>query len=60
MPDHLHIFFGMRPSQSLSDLMQDIKEDLQNGSMTGNLQKDVLNGRRDMEHSRIVNHKEAQ
>jgi putative transposase len=25
MPDHLHIFFGMRPSQSLSDLMQDIK-----------------------------------
>ncbi len=27
MPDHLHIFFGMRPSQSLSDLMQDIKGD---------------------------------
>jgi putative transposase len=25
MPDHVHIFFGMRPSQSLSDLMQDIK-----------------------------------
>lgn len=25
MPDHLHLFFGMRPSQSLSDLMQDIK-----------------------------------
>ena len=25
MPDHIHIFFGMRPSQSLSDLMQDIK-----------------------------------
>ena len=25
MPDHLHVFFGMRPSQSLSDLMQDIK-----------------------------------
>jgi putative transposase len=25
MPDHLHIFFGMRPTQSLSDLMQDIK-----------------------------------
>ncbi|MEO6636990.1 MAG: IS200/IS605 family transposase [Ginsengibacter sp.] len=25
MPDHLHIFFGMRPIQSLSDLMQDIK-----------------------------------
>lgn len=25
MPDHIHIFFGLRPSQSLSDLMQDIK-----------------------------------
>jgi REP element-mobilizing transposase RayT len=24
MPDHLHIFFGMRPIQSLSDLMQGI------------------------------------
>jgi len=27
MPDHLHIFFGMRPIQSLSDLMQDVKQD---------------------------------
>ena len=25
MPDHVHIFFGMRPVQSLSDLLQDIK-----------------------------------
>jgi putative transposase len=25
MPDHLHILFGMRPVQSLSDLLQDIK-----------------------------------
>lgn len=25
IPDHLHVFFGMRPNQSLSDLMQDIK-----------------------------------
>lgn len=25
MPDHVHILIGMRPSQSLSDLMQDIK-----------------------------------
>ena len=25
MPDHIHILFGMRPSQSLSDLLQDIK-----------------------------------
>lgn len=25
MPDHIHIFFGMRPTQSVSDLLQDIK-----------------------------------
>jgi putative transposase len=23
--DHVHVFFGLRPSQSLSDLMQDVK-----------------------------------
>jgi REP element-mobilizing transposase RayT len=27
MPDHIHVLFGMRPTQSLSDLMQDIKGD---------------------------------
>ena len=25
MVDHIHVFFGMRPTQSLSDLMQDVK-----------------------------------
>lgn len=25
MPDHIHILIGVRPSQSVSDLMQDIK-----------------------------------
>ena len=25
MPDHIHIFFGMRPKQSLSELMQMVK-----------------------------------
>lgn len=25
MPDHIHILIGMRPTQSISDLMQDIK-----------------------------------
>jgi REP element-mobilizing transposase RayT len=25
MPDHLHLFFGMRPNQSLSDLMRHVK-----------------------------------
>ena len=27
MPDHLHLFVGMKPHQSLSDLMQDVKGD---------------------------------
>ena len=27
MPDHLHIFFGMRPRQSLSDLMRIVKSE---------------------------------
>ena len=27
MPDHLHLFIGMKPNQSLSDLMQDVKGD---------------------------------
>ena len=27
MPDHVHLVFGMRPTQALSDLMQDIKGD---------------------------------
>ncbi|MCW2119875.1 IS200/IS605 family transposase [Flavobacterium sp. 7A] len=25
MPDHIHLFIGMRPSQSISELLQDIK-----------------------------------
>jgi REP element-mobilizing transposase RayT len=27
MPDHLHILFGMRPVQSISDLMKQVKQD---------------------------------
>ena len=27
MPDHVHLFVGMRPMQSISDLMQDVKAD---------------------------------
>ena len=27
IPDHIHVLFGMRPTQSLSDLMRDIKGD---------------------------------
>ena len=27
MPDHIHLFIGLKPHQSLSDLMQDVKGD---------------------------------
>jgi putative transposase len=27
LPDHIHIFIGMRPNQSISDLMQNVKGD---------------------------------
>jgi|TARA_R100000541_G_scaffold32720_2_gene41473 putative transposase len=27
MPDHVHMLFGLRPSQSLSDLMKQVKQD---------------------------------
>ena len=27
MPDHIHILFGLRPTQSLSSLMQEVKRD---------------------------------
>lgn len=27
MPDHLHVFIGLKPNQSVSDLLQDIKGD---------------------------------
>jgi len=28
MPDHIHILFGLRPVQSLSELMKQVKQDL--------------------------------
>lgn len=41
MPDHVHILFGMRPNQSLSDLMQDIKS----GSSKWINDKNLVKGR---------------
>ena len=41
MPDHIHIFIGMRPNQSISDLLQDIKR---NSSLWVN-QKGFVNGK---------------
>jgi REP element-mobilizing transposase RayT len=37
MPDHVHVLFGMRPTQSVSDLLQDIK-----GSSSGWINKKQL------------------
>jgi putative transposase len=42
MPDHVHLFFGMRPSQSLSDLMKVVKEILQNGSTKRSSQRQIF------------------
>ncbi|MDX1285361.1 MAG: IS200/IS605 family transposase [Draconibacterium sp.] len=41
MPDHIHVFFGMRPTQSLSDLLQDIKS----GSSKWINQNNFVNGK---------------
>ena len=41
MPDHIHILFGMRPTQSLSDLMKQIKQD--SSKWINN--KDFVNGK---------------
>jgi REP element-mobilizing transposase RayT len=41
MPDHIHILFGMRPTQSLSDLIKQLKQD----SSKWINQKDFVNGK---------------
>lgn len=41
MPDHVHVLFGMRPIQSLSDLMKQVKQD---SSLWIN-KKGIVNGR---------------
>ncbi len=55
MPDHLHIFFGMRPTQSLSNLMQDIKGSSSKWINEKKLLKTNLNGNQVMERSLIAN-----
>lgn len=41
MPDHVHILFGLRPIQSISDLLQDIK----GGSSKWINEKKLIKGR---------------
>lgn len=39
MPDHVHMLFGMRPVQSLSDLMKQVKQDSSKWINTNRLSK---------------------
>jgi putative transposase len=57
IPDHLHIFFGMRPTQSLSDLMQDVKGSSSKWINEKNSLKRNLNGRKVLAHFLTVNHR---
>ena len=56
MPDHLQILVGMRPSQSVSDLMQYIKANSSKWINEKKFLKVKLNGRKVMVLSRILNH----
>jgi putative transposase len=55
MPDHVHIFFGMRASQSLSDLMQDIKGSSSKWINDKRFTKDRFEGRKGTGLFLIVN-----
>ena len=63
IPDHLHIFFGMRPIQSLSDLMQEIKQGSSKWINNKNFIKDKFEWsriwREIMEHFPIVNRRQG-
>ena len=39
MPYHIHVFFGMRPIQSLSTLIQEVKQDSQKGNQSKKMNK---------------------
>nr|WP_310586899.1 IS200/IS605 family transposase [Runella slithyformis] len=57
MPDHIHLLIGMRPIQSVSDLLQDIK----GGSSKWINEKKFLrpnsNGRKDLVRFLMENHR---
>ena len=54
MPDHIHLFIGFRPSQSLSDLIQEVKEDSSKWINQKQLQNRGSHGRPVMEDSHTV------
>ena len=55
MPDHIHVFLGLRPSQSLSDLMQDVKGSSSRWINEKDLSQVISLGRKVMGLSLIAN-----
>jgi putative transposase len=50
MPDHLHMFFGFRPNQKLSDLMQIVKGESSRWINKESFTPAIFVGRKDMGH----------
>jgi REP element-mobilizing transposase RayT len=48
MPDHIHILIGMHPTQSIADLLQDIKGNSSTWINKRKLVRGNLNGKKDM------------
>ncbi|MDO3645114.1 transposase [Mucilaginibacter sp. L3T2-6] len=53
MPDHLHMFFGFRPNQSLADLIRIVKSESTKWINDKQFTPAVFNCRRDMAHFHI-------
>jgi REP element-mobilizing transposase RayT len=54
MPDHIHIFIGLRPVQSISSLVQNIKQKVANGSKTKDFVLHHFLGKKVMVHFHIL------
>jgi REP element-mobilizing transposase RayT len=48
MPQHVHMLIGFRPTQSMADLMQDVKDGSSKWINANNTAEVVLNGKRAM------------
>ncbi len=54
MPDHIHIFLGMKPDCNLSDLVREIKKSSNAFIKEKEFIKSNFHGRKAMEHFRTV------
>jgi REP element-mobilizing transposase RayT len=50
MPDHIHVFIGMRPTQSIASLVQNVKAESSKWIKAKIFVQHLLHGRKDMEH----------